>query len=89
MAIGARPANVLVMVLRQGCALAIAGVAAGALGSVLVARVLIAGFSGLAAPNRSAYVAIPVILLVSTLIASYIPARRASLIDPLQAVRHE
>jgi len=89
MAIGARPSNVLALVLRQGCTLAVIGVATGALGSMAATRALIAGLYGLAAPNRPAWVIVPLLLIALTLIASYIPARRASLIDPLQAVRHE
>jgi putative ABC transport system permease protein len=89
MAIGARPSNVLALVLRQGCALALIGVAVGLIGSMAATRVLIAGLYGLAAPNRAAYIAVPLLLIALTLIASYIPARRASLIDPLRAVRHE
>jgi predicted permease len=89
MAIGARPANVLRMILRQGLTLSMAGVVIGAAASVAIVQLLIAGMSGLAAPSPSAYVVVPLLLIALTLMASYIPARRAAHIDPLQAVRHE
>jgi len=89
MAIGARPVHVLRMILRQGFTLSMAGVAIGAAGSVAIVQLLIAGMSGLAAPSPAAYVTVPLLLIALTLMASYIPARRAAHIDPLQAVRHE
>jgi ABC-type antimicrobial peptide transport system permease subunit len=57
-------------------------------GAVSVA-LLIAGTSGLGAPNPATYVIVPVMLIVLTLLASYFPARRASRVDPLRALRYE
>jgi predicted permease len=89
MAMGAPRSHVLAMVLRQGAVLSTAGIAFGALASVAASRMLIAGMSGLAAPSPTSYVLVPVLLVALTLTASYVPARRASLIDPLMAVRDE
>jgi putative ABC transport system permease protein len=56
---------------------------------VAVARLLTAGMAGLGAPNWATYAVVPILLMGLTLIASYIPARRASRVDPLRALRYE
>ncbi|HYR91273.1 MAG TPA: ABC transporter permease [Terriglobia bacterium] len=89
MAIGAGRANVLRMVLGQGMALSVAGILVGGVASVAVARLLTAGMAGLGAPNVATYVVVPVLLIGLTMAASYIPARRASRVDPLRALRYE
>jgi predicted permease len=88
-AIGASKADVTKMVLRQGLALVLGGMLAGGAISVAVARMLTAGLVGLGTPNPLTYVVVPVALLVITMAACYIPARRASLIDPIRALRYE
>jgi ABC-type antimicrobial peptide transport system permease subunit len=87
MAIGAD--KVLKMVLRQGFVLVLAGIAVGGAVSVVVARMLTIGLAGLGTPNPITYVVVPIALLLITLAACYIPARRASLIDPIRALRYE
>ena len=89
MAIGASKAEVVKMVLRQGLALVLGGVLAGGALSFVVARLLTAGLVGLGAPNPITYVVVPVALVLITMAACYIPARRASLIDPIRALRYE
>ncbi len=89
MAIGADKMEVLKMVLRQGLVLGAAGIAVGGVISVVVARMLAIGLVGLGTPNPITYVVVPIALLLITLAACYIPARRASLIDPILALRYE
>jgi putative ABC transport system permease protein len=89
MAIGAARSDVVKMVLRQGFMLAIKGIGLGGIASVGVARVLAAGMAGLGAPNPANYIAVPVVLIGLTLAASYLPARRASAVDPLVALRDD
>jgi putative ABC transport system permease protein len=89
MAIGAGRPAVLKMILRQGLMLSIAGVAVGSVASFLIARVLKAALVGLGTPNPAIYVIVPIALVGLTIAASYIPARRASLVDPLSALRYE
>ena len=89
MAIGADKAEVLKMVLRQGLVLVLSGIAVGGAVSVIVARMLAIGLAGLGTPNPITYVVVPIALLSITLAACYIPARRASLIDPIRALRYE
>lgn len=89
MALGARRTDVLKMVLRQGLALSVAGIAIGGTVSVAVARVLTAGLMGLGTPNSATYVAVPLTLLLVTLASCFLPARRASQVDPITALRCE
>jgi putative ABC transport system permease protein len=89
MAIGAGKADVLRMVLRQGLRLSIAGIIVGGVVSVAFARLLTAALVGLGTPNPATYVIVPAVLICLTMAASYFPARRASLVDPLVALRYE
>ena len=89
MAIGAAQSDVLKMVLRQGMVLSLAGILVGGVASVAVARLLAAGMAGLGASNLATYVAVPLLLICLTLAASYFPARRASKVDPVRALRYE
>jgi predicted permease len=88
LAIGAKPAGVLGMVLRQGAYLAACGLIAGIPLSMAAARFLKAGFTeGDAAFPHLLLLAAA--LLAVTLIAAYLPARRASRVDPMTALRYE
>ena len=89
MAIGAARSDVLKMVLRQGLALSILGLMLGGVASVFVARLLTAGLVGLGTPNPATYILVPTVLICLTIVASYFPARRAALVDPLRALRYE
>jgi len=89
MAIGASKGDVLRMVLRQGLTLSVAGLVVGGAASIVVARLLAAMLVGLGTPNPITYVVVPVALTCLMMIASYFPARRASRVDPLVALRYE
>ena len=89
MAIGADRLSVLKMVLGQGLVLSTLGITIGGLISIGVARLLAAGLTGLGAPNPATFVVAPVAVLFATLVACYVPARRASLVDPIAALRYE
>jgi len=93
MAIGAQPASVLRMVLRHGFTLTLWGLAAGAAGGVAAGSVLPAVLSGLHRVESGIDIAtlaivVPVLVAV-TMLATYLPARRAAHIDPLVALRQE
>src|SRR6516164_5182812 len=89
MAIGARRADVLRMVLQQGLKLSLLGIVIGGAISVATNRLLAAGLVGLAKPTAATYIAVPVLLLVVTLAACYLPAHRASRVEPMKALRYE
>jgi predicted permease len=89
MALGARATDVLRMVLREGGVLAGAGVALGIIGALAASRVL-AGFLFGVTPNDPAvFVAVPLLLGLVALGACAIPARRASRVDPVVALRSD
>jgi predicted permease len=88
MAIGASQASVLRLVLRQGLVLAGIGVAIGLVISALAGKVVMSAFYT-ARFDMLSYLLVPVVLIAVTLIASSIPARRASQIDPTTALRFE
>jgi predicted permease len=89
MALGAARSDVLKMVLRQGLTLSVAGILVGGVASVAVANLLTAGMAGAGTATVATYVIVPILLICLTMAASYFPARRASLMDPLRAIREE
>ena len=87
MALGASQANVLRMILRQGMVIALIGCAAGLAGAIACGRI-IAGFLFQTAPaDPVVLTGICVLLVAATMLASYLPARRATRIDPMAALR--
>ena len=89
MALGAKPVDVLRLVIRQGMGLTIIGLIVGvAVGSV-VTRVLADMLYGVGTRDPLTFVGAPLLLLVVAFLACYIPARRATRIDPLIALRYE
>ena len=92
MAIGAARTDILRIVVRQGMTLAIIGVGIGLAGSFGIVRVIRALFSRLQQHgifDPWTFIVLPAALLAVTMLASYIPARRAAAIDPNQALRYE
>ncbi len=88
-ALGAQPAGVIWMVLRQVFVLAIAGLAIG-LPTAFAASKLVESFLFGMKPNDPMALAVAIVVLISAaVIAGYVPARRASKIDPMVALRHE
>jgi putative ABC transport system permease protein len=89
MALGARPGDMLRLVLRQGGRLALVGIGAGVLLAALVGRVLGSMLYGVSALDPLAYTVAATILLAVVALASFVPALTAARVDPLRALRSE
>jgi predicted permease len=88
-ALGARPGAVLRMVLRQGLTLTLLGVGFGLAASFGATRLLESQLFGVTPTDRVTFVVAPILLLTVALLASLVPARRATNVDPLIAIRQE
>ena len=89
MALGAKPLEILRLILRQGLILALVGVAAGLLAALAITRVLSTMLYGISATDAVTFVGISLFLLFVALTASYIPANRAMRVNPMVALRYE
>lgn len=91
MALGAEGGDVLKLVIRMGLQLVVLGVAIGLVVSLSVAKMLVAGVQlwGVSPYDWRTMLVVPVLLLLTGLVACWIPARRAARVDPLVALRYE
>jgi len=89
MALGAGRREVLNLVLRQGFTMITLGLALGLAGAMLMTRVLRTLLFGVSTTDPSVFAAIVVLLSATAWIATYLPARRATRVDPLVALRDE
>jgi predicted permease len=89
MALGAQSADVLRLVGITGVRLAVAGIAIGAIGALALTRTMSGLLFGVSSIDPATFVLMAVALGLVTLVACYIPARRAAKVDPLIALRYE
>ncbi len=89
MAIGARPAEILRMILGQGLTLALTGVALGLFGALWLTRLLQQLLFEVEPTDPLTYVGVAVVLSLAALVACYVPACRAARVDPIIALRTE
>jgi len=87
MALGAKPSLLLVNVVRDGMTVAAIGGAVGIVGALAISRLMATLLYGVKATDPLTFIAVAVTLGVVALVACYIPARRATKIDPLEALR--
>ena len=88
-ALGARRADIAALVLREGLLLASAGTVLGLAGAFAATRVLRSFLFRVTVTDPATFVTVPLLLCAIALAACYIPARRATAIDPLRALRYE
>jgi putative ABC transport system permease protein len=88
-ALGAQPRDVLRLVIRQGMFLTLSGLAVGLGAGMFITRVLTDMLFGVTPTDPLTFTGVPVLLLLVAFLACWIPARRATRIDPLTALRYE
>jgi putative ABC transport system permease protein len=89
LALGAKTRDVLWLIVRQGMALTLIGVALGLGAALALTRVIQNLLFGVSATDPATFVGIALLLVSVAFVASFIPARRATKVDPLVALRHE
>jgi putative ABC transport system permease protein len=88
-ALGARPAGVVALVVRQGIRPAVAGLAVGLIGALSLSRLLASMLYGVGPRDPASLAAVAAVLTTVAALACYLPARRAARVDPLVALRSD
>ena len=89
MALGARKADIVLLVLKWGGRLALAGTALGLLSAWMLTRLMASLVQGIGPRDAATFMAVPPLLLAAALIGCYLPAHKASRVDPMSALRNE
>jgi putative ABC transport system permease protein len=89
MALGSRPREILVLVIRQALTLSCIGIAAGIVAALILTRMMRTLLFGITPADPLSFIVSLVLLTAVALLASYIPARRATKVDPMVALRYE
>jgi len=89
MALGAQRADVLRLILREGMTLVTIGAALGLVGAIALSRLLVSFLYGISATDAATLAATAAVLVIVAFIANFIPARRATRVDPIIALRYE
>jgi putative ABC transport system permease protein len=87
LALGAQNQNILRLVLRQGLSLAVAGTAVGLVGALIVSRLMAGVLYGVRPTDPLTFAGVALLLIAVALLACFIPARRATKLDPMLALR--
>jgi putative ABC transport system permease protein len=89
LALGAKAEDMFRLILTQGLRLVLIGLTIGLAGALALTRLMKSHLYGVSATDPPTFVAVAVLLTVVALLACYIPARRATKVDPMTALRHE
>jgi len=89
MAMGAQQRNVLLLILKQGAQLALAGVVLGLIGALALASVMASLVFGVSPRDLTTFAIVPWFVLILILAGCYVPARRAAKVNPMVALRYE
>jgi ABC-type antimicrobial peptide transport system permease subunit len=89
MALGARPGDIWRIVFGQGLAIVVLGALIGILAALGLTRAMASFLYGINAHDPLTYLAVTLLISAVTLLACYIPARRATKVDPMEALRYE
>jgi putative ABC transport system permease protein len=88
-ALGAGHGQVLKLILKEGIVLALIGLGTGLVGAFFIGRLIRSTLYGVGTVDLAAFTAVSIILLASALLACYVPAQRATKVDPMVALRYE
>jgi ABC-type antimicrobial peptide transport system permease subunit len=88
-ALGATPAKILSLVLKQGARVTAVGVVIGIVGSLLLTRAIRSLLFGLTPTDPLTFAAVALLLIAVALLACWVPARHAAKVDPMVALRYE
>jgi ABC-type lipoprotein release transport system permease subunit len=89
LALGAQPGDLLRLIVFQGLVLVLVGIGIGLVAAFALTRMMSGLLYGVSATDTVTFVAIPLVLALAALAASYIPARRATRVSPMEALRYE
>ena len=86
-ALGARPSQIVGLVVRQGLTIAVCGIVAGMAAAMVLARSMATLLYGVTPHDTITFIAVPLLLLAVTALACFVPARRAARLDPLRVLK--